>query len=146
MYCIIFNFFYVACVNAVSGASKNSSSSSTKTLTSWQVFVFVVYFKQSDYLLVYLVIIFAHFQIAVYGKNFCASAKNAFLLLMRNIVRWGVLHYVLKKNNIKSLIFISSEYFLPFLCRVVVLDKVTDFLLFIGKMVIVASTGKLSFS
>ena len=27
-------------------------------------------------------------QIAVYGENFCRSAKNAFFLLMRNIVRW----------------------------------------------------------
>ena len=26
-------------------------------------------------------------QIAVYGKNFCVSAKNAFFLLMRNIIR-----------------------------------------------------------
>lgn len=26
-------------------------------------------------------------QIAIYGKNFCVSAKNAFMLLMRNIVR-----------------------------------------------------------
>lgn len=28
-------------------------------------------------------------QIAIYGKNFCVSAKNAFMLLMRNIVRSG---------------------------------------------------------
>ena len=27
------------------------------------------------------------FQIAIYGKNFCASAKDAFMLIMRNVVR-----------------------------------------------------------
>lgn len=27
------------------------------------------------------------FQIAIYGKNFCVSAKNAFMLLMRNVIR-----------------------------------------------------------
>lgn len=27
-------------------------------------------------------------QIAVYGTNFCTSARNAFSLLMRNIIRW----------------------------------------------------------
>lgn len=26
-------------------------------------------------------------QIAIYGKNFCTSAKEAFFLLMRNVVR-----------------------------------------------------------
>ncbi|GCC43816.1 hypothetical protein chiPu_0027719, partial [Chiloscyllium punctatum] len=29
----------------------------------------------------------AYIMIAVYGKNFCVSAKNAFKLLMRNVVR-----------------------------------------------------------
>jgi len=29
----------------------------------------------------------AYIMIAVHGKNFCTSAKNAFFLLMRNIVR-----------------------------------------------------------
>uniref|UniRef100_A0A4D5RA77 Choline transporter-like protein n=1 Tax=Scolopendra viridis TaxID=118503 RepID=A0A4D5RA77_SCOVI len=57
----------------------------------------------------------AYIMIAIYGKNFCVSAKNAFFLLMRNIA------------------------------RVVVLDKVTDFLLFIGKMTVVAGVGVLSF-
>ena len=51
----------------------------------------------------------AYIEIAVYGKNFCASAKNAFFLLMRNIL------------------------------RVAVLDKVTDFLLFIGKFLVQSS-------
>ncbi|RXM96592.1 Choline transporter-like protein 2 [Acipenser ruthenus] len=29
----------------------------------------------------------AYIMIAIYGKNFCTSARNAFFLLMRNIVR-----------------------------------------------------------
>jgi hypothetical protein len=28
-----------------------------------------------------------YLQIAIYGKNFCASAKDAFFLIMRNVVR-----------------------------------------------------------
>ncbi|TKC34588.1 hypothetical protein EI555_004032, partial [Monodon monoceros] len=57
----------------------------------------------------------AYIMIAIYGKNFCVSAKNAFMLLMRNIV------------------------------RVVVLDKVTDLLLFFGKLLVVGGVGALSF-
>ncbi|MEQ2235966.1 hypothetical protein ILYODFUR_007651 [Ilyodon furcidens] len=57
----------------------------------------------------------AYIMIAIYGKNFCVSAKNAFSLLMRNII------------------------------RVVVLDKVTDILLFFGKLVVVGGVGVLSF-
>ncbi|XP_032254355.1 choline transporter-like protein 4 [Phoca vitulina] len=57
----------------------------------------------------------AYIMIAIYGKNFCVSAKNAFMLLMRNIV------------------------------RVVVLDKVTDLLLFFGKLLVVGGVGILSF-
>ncbi|GAA6089604.1 choline transporter-like protein 4, partial [Tachysurus ichikawai] len=53
--------------------------------------------------------------IAIYGKNFCVSAKNAFSLLMRNII------------------------------RVVVLDKVTDLLLFFGKLLVVGGVGVLAF-
>uniref|UniRef100_A0A3Q0RJP1 Choline transporter-like protein n=1 Tax=Amphilophus citrinellus TaxID=61819 RepID=A0A3Q0RJP1_AMPCI len=49
----------------------------------------------------------AYIMIAVYGKNFCTAARDAFFLLMRNII------------------------------RVAVLDKVTDFLLFLGKLLIV---------
>uniref|UniRef100_A0A3B4BS23 Choline transporter-like protein n=1 Tax=Pygocentrus nattereri TaxID=42514 RepID=A0A3B4BS23_PYGNA len=54
----------------------------------------------------------AYIMIAIYGKNFCTSAKDAFFLLMRNIV------------------------------RVAVLDKVTDFLLFLGKLLIVGIVGE----
>ncbi|XP_059411643.1 choline transporter-like protein 4 isoform X4 [Carassius carassius] len=57
----------------------------------------------------------AYIMIAIYGKNFCVSAKNAFSLLMRNIV------------------------------RVVVLDKVTDLLLFFGKLLVVGGVGVLAF-
>ncbi|XP_075834889.1 choline transporter-like protein 4 [Microtus pennsylvanicus] len=57
----------------------------------------------------------AYIMIAIYGKNFCVSAKNAFKLLMRNVL------------------------------RVVVLDKVTDLLLFFGKLLVVGGVGVLSF-
>uniref|UniRef100_S4RJH3 Choline transporter-like protein n=1 Tax=Petromyzon marinus TaxID=7757 RepID=S4RJH3_PETMA len=57
----------------------------------------------------------AYIMIAIYGKNFCVSAKNALSLLMRNIV------------------------------RVVVLDKVTDFLLLLGKLVVVGGVGVFAF-
>uniref|UniRef100_A0A6Q2XGA0 Choline transporter-like protein n=1 Tax=Esox lucius TaxID=8010 RepID=A0A6Q2XGA0_ESOLU len=49
----------------------------------------------------------AYIMVAIYGKNFCTSARDAFFLLMRNMI------------------------------RVAVLDKVTDFLLFLGKLLIV---------
>ncbi|XP_067892676.1 choline transporter-like protein 5-B isoform X1 [Heterodontus francisci] len=57
----------------------------------------------------------AYIMIAIYGKNFCTSAKEAFFLLMRNVL------------------------------RVAVLDKVTDFLLFLGKLLIVGGVGVLAF-
>ncbi|XP_078010033.1 choline transporter-like protein 2 isoform X6 [Phascolarctos cinereus] len=57
----------------------------------------------------------AYIMIAIYGTNFCTSAKNAFFLLMRNIV------------------------------RVAVLDKVTDFLFLLGKLLVVGSVGILAF-
>uniref|UniRef100_A0A8C1YSX0 Choline transporter-like protein n=1 Tax=Cyprinus carpio TaxID=7962 RepID=A0A8C1YSX0_CYPCA len=57
----------------------------------------------------------AYIMISIYGKNFCASARDAFFLLMRNVM------------------------------RVAVLDKVTDFLLFLGKLLISGSVGVLAF-
>lgn len=57
----------------------------------------------------------AYIMTAVYGKNFCWSAKEAFSLLIRNIA------------------------------RVFILDKVTDFLLLLGKLVIVGGVGIASF-
>jgi len=49
------------------------------------------------------------------GSNFCKSAKEAFSLILRNVA------------------------------RVAVLDKVTDFLLFLGKLVVVGTVAVLSF-
>ncbi|KAL6107803.1 slc44a5 [Pungitius sinensis] len=57
----------------------------------------------------------AYIMIAIYGRNFCTSSKDAFHLLLRNIL------------------------------RVYVLDRVTDFLLFLGKLLITGSVGVLSF-
>ncbi|XP_063039558.1 choline transporter-like protein 2 isoform X2 [Engraulis encrasicolus] len=57
----------------------------------------------------------AYIMVAIYGKNFCSSARDAFFLLMRNII------------------------------RVAVLDKVTDFLLFLGKLLIVGLVGIFAF-
>ncbi|XP_065809797.1 choline transporter-like protein 2 isoform X2 [Labrus bergylta] len=57
----------------------------------------------------------AYIMIAIYGKSFCPSARDAFFLLMRNII------------------------------RVAVLDKVTDFLLFLGKLLIIGIVGIFSF-
>ncbi|XP_068447433.1 choline transporter-like protein 5-B isoform X2 [Clinocottus analis] len=57
----------------------------------------------------------AYIMIAIYGKYFCASSKEAFFLLMRNII------------------------------RVAVLDRVTDFLLLLGKLLISGSVGVLAF-
>ncbi|KFQ91145.1 Choline transporter-like 2, partial [Nipponia nippon] len=58
----------------------------------------------------------AYIMIAIYGTNFCTSARSVLPLLMRNIMRW-----------------------------VAVLDKVTDFLFFLGKLLIVGSVGILAF-
>ena len=57
----------------------------------------------------------AYIMCAIKSTNFCVSAKDAFSLLMRNIL------------------------------RVVVLNSVVNFLLFIGKLVIVAGVGILSY-
>merc|ERR1712029_1336101 len=57
----------------------------------------------------------AYIMCAIKNTNFCKSAKDAFNLLMRNLV------------------------------RVVVLDSVVDFLLFLGKIVIVLLTGAVSY-
>ncbi|XP_060069733.1 choline transporter-like protein 2 [Ylistrum balloti] len=53
----------------------------------------------------------AYIMVAIHGKNFCSSAKDAFMLIMRNIV------------------------------RVAVVDKVTDFIMLLGKLVIVGATA-----
>ena len=61
----------------------------------------------------FLSIIFTFFfQIAVYGKNFCTSAKNAFFLLMRNILRYvtfiyfsfgSKLYFILENKIVKDM-------------------------------------------
>ncbi|KAM9403729.1 choline transporter-like protein 4 [Salvelinus alpinus] len=57
----------------------------------------------------------AYIMIAIYGESFCVSAKNAYSLLMRHIG------------------------------RVVLLDRVTDMLIFFGKLLVVALVGVLAF-
>ncbi|KAH8306254.1 hypothetical protein KR018_005316 [Drosophila ironensis] len=53
----------------------------------------------------------AYIMCAIHGKNFCTSAKDAFNLIMRNFL------------------------------RVVTLDKVTDFLFFLSKLLLTAGAG-----
>ncbi|XP_023169298.2 CTL-like protein 2 [Drosophila hydei] len=53
----------------------------------------------------------AYIMCAIHGKNFCTSAKDAFNLLMRNFL------------------------------RVITLDKVTDFLFFLSKVLLTAGAG-----
>ncbi|KAB0800868.1 hypothetical protein PPYR_05222 [Photinus pyralis] len=57
----------------------------------------------------------AYIMCAIHGKNFCISAKDAFNLLMRNIL------------------------------RVFVLDKVTDFLLFLSKVLVTAGVTSVAY-
>ncbi|KAK9539548.1 hypothetical protein VZT92_004647 [Zoarces viviparus] len=57
----------------------------------------------------------AYIMVAIYGKSFCPSAREAFFLLMRNVV------------------------------RVAVLDRVTDFLLFLGKVLIAGGVGVIAY-
>ncbi|KAH9500274.1 hypothetical protein Btru_073598 [Bulinus truncatus] len=57
----------------------------------------------------------AYIMIAVYGKNFCTSAKRAFELILRNCV------------------------------RAFVLDKVTDFLFVICKLMVVGAVGVIAY-
>ncbi|KAL3276791.1 hypothetical protein HHI36_012155 [Cryptolaemus montrouzieri] len=57
----------------------------------------------------------AYIMCAIHGKNFCTSAREAFMLLMRNIL------------------------------RVFVLDKVTDFLFFISSLLISVGVGILAY-
>ncbi|XP_036610052.1 choline transporter-like protein 5 [Trichosurus vulpecula] len=57
----------------------------------------------------------AYIMIAIYGESFCAAARNAFMLVTRNVL------------------------------RVAVLDTVTDFLLWMGKLLISLGIGVLGF-
>ncbi|KAF2898519.1 hypothetical protein ILUMI_07651 [Ignelater luminosus] len=58
----------------------------------------------------------AYIMCAIHGKNFCVSAKDAFGLLMRNVV------------------------------RVLVLDKVTDFLIFLSKILVTAGVTCIAYA
>jgi len=58
----------------------------------------------------------AYIMVAIYGKNFCASAKDAFKLLMRNVLRAAVL------------------------------DRIVDFVLLMGKLVVTLGMGALSWA
>ncbi|THD26061.1 Choline transporter protein 5-A [Fasciola hepatica] len=57
----------------------------------------------------------AFIMISIYGQSFCSGARSAFYLLLRNAV------------------------------RLVVVDKVTDFILFIGKLVVVGLSSSLGY-
>ncbi|XP_044532827.1 choline transporter-like protein 5 [Gracilinanus agilis] len=57
----------------------------------------------------------AYIMVAIYGYNFCTASRDAFQLVMRNVV------------------------------RVAVLDKVTDFLLWMGKLLVSISIGVLGY-
>lgn len=57
----------------------------------------------------------AYIMIAVHGKNFCVSAKDAFMLILRNVA------------------------------RTVVIDKATDFVLLMSRLVIVCAIGVASY-
>jgi len=58
----------------------------------------------------------AYILIAIHGKNFCWSAKEAFKLIGRNII------------------------------RVIVIDKIADFIIFIGKVVVVTGVTALAWA
>lgn len=115
---------------------------------------------------------FCSLQIAIYGTNFCTSARNAFFLLMRNIIRSGgtrlhppayLSHLTLPSPPPALAPFLNqpstycasppastlsqalnpwshSLFTLPY--RVAVLDKVTDFLFLLGKLLVVGSVGE----
>ncbi|CAH8441889.1 unnamed protein product [Schistosoma turkestanicum] len=57
----------------------------------------------------------AFIMIAIHGQSFCSASRSALSLLMRNVV------------------------------RLIVVDKVTDFILFIGKLVVVGVVGSLAY-
>ncbi|KAM7535105.1 hypothetical protein Aperf_G00000092581 [Anoplocephala perfoliata] len=58
----------------------------------------------------------AYIMMAIYGHSFCRSARDAFALIVRNVV------------------------------RVFVVDKITDFILFVGKLVVSAAASCLAYA
>lgn len=84
----------------------------------------------------------AYVVCAIYGRNFCTSARDAFFLLLRNVIRVAVLDnviesYLTRECSLMGLMFDRSA--------TLHLWQVTDFLLFIGRIVIVGSMGVASF-
>lgn len=87
-------------------------------------------------------LVFFVLQVAIYGKSFCPSARDAFFLLMRNIIRY---RFALLKRHVIQIDLLRLIGFNAFHHRVAVLDKVTDFLLFLGKLLIVGIVGTTAF-
>eukprot|EP00930_Biecheleria_cincta_P099046 TRINITY_DN906_c0_g1_i2.p1 TRINITY_DN906_c0_g1~~TRINITY_DN906_c0_g1_i2.p1 ORF type:complete len:958 (-),score=156.63 TRINITY_DN906_c0_g1_i2:177-3011(-) len=50
----------------------------------------------------------AYIQIALHGSNFCISAKNAFYLILRNALRFGVISVVGKGIRVIGIFFITA--------------------------------------
>ncbi|KAF7254805.1 Choline transporter-like protein 5, partial [Varanus komodoensis] len=99
----------------------------------------------------------AYIMIAMYGKNFCTSARDAFFLLMRNVrlkaspqkQQNGVRECIgplqaVEGNAILNILTTHKGGILNrvVLIQVAVLDKVTDFLLFLGKILVAGGVGK----
>ena len=87
---------------------------------------------------------------ASYGSNFCKSAKEAFSLILRNCARVAVLDKVgitFQKPHIKFKFYVHAflhcVHCVP--CSKGWFLQVTDFLLFMGKLVVVGSVALLSY-
>lgn len=50
----------------------------------------------------------AYIQIAITGKNFCASAWNAFMLILKNFARFGVAASIGAIFNVLGVCFIAA--------------------------------------
>ena len=74
----------------------------------------------------------AYILTAINGTNFCSSAKEAFSLILRNCVRVVVLDKV--SARIFHTFFMEIDF-----------SQVTDFLLFLGKLVVTSIVALLSF-
>eukprot|EP00058_Branchiostoma_floridae_P023889 XP_002609379.1 hypothetical protein BRAFLDRAFT_86470 [Branchiostoma floridae] len=82
----------------------------------------------------------AYIMIAIYGKNFCVSAKKAFFLIMRNILR------VAAVTSVTNFLFLLSKLVVTgAIGQVAIVSSVADFLLFLAKMIVVVLFGTLSF-
>ncbi|KRT83761.1 hypothetical protein AMK59_3922 [Oryctes borbonicus] len=72
----------------------------------------------------------AYIMCAIHGKNFCVSAKNAFSLLMRNILRVFVLDKVSFRRKAALTGTLSNSFF-----------QITDFIFFLSKIAIVVGVS-----